>query len=137
MRLLTAACRHRPVMMKRMADDLHKAISTFARMQAPLVVAVNGVAAGAGFSMAAIGDLVVASSEAMFVTAYTANGLSPAGSSSYYLPRLIGLRRTQELMLTNRKLSAAEALQMGVVTRVCEPDKVPDEAMALARRGVA
>lgn len=88
--------------MKRMADELHRAISAFSRMRAPLIVAVNGVAAGAGFSLAVTGDIVIASESASFIMAYTAVGLSPDGSSSYFLPRLIGLRRTQELMLTNR-----------------------------------
>jgi 2-(1,2-epoxy-1,2-dihydrophenyl)acetyl-CoA isomerase len=103
---------------KTIADDLHRAISTFARMDAVLVTAVNGVAAGAGFSLAVAGDLVLAADDASFTMAYTAAGLSPDGSSSFYLPRLIGIRKTQELMLTNRKLSAAEALEWGLVTEV-------------------
>ncbi|MET0704991.1 MAG: enoyl-CoA hydratase/isomerase family protein, partial [Mycobacterium sp.] len=84
------------------AEDLHKAISTFARMDAVLITAVNGVAAGAGFSLAISGDLVLAATSASFTMAYTKAGLSPDGSASYYLPRVVGVRRTQELMLTNR-----------------------------------
>ena len=103
---------------KNVADDLHRAISTFARMEAPLIVAVNGVAAGAGFSLAIAGDLVIASDSASFTMAYTRAGLSPNGSSSFVLPRLIGLRKTQELMLTNRTLSAQEALDWGLVNSV-------------------
>jgi 2-(1,2-epoxy-1,2-dihydrophenyl)acetyl-CoA isomerase len=103
---------------KGLADDLHRAISTFARMDAVLITAVNGVAAGAGFSLAMIGDLVLASESASFTMAYTKAGLSPDGSASYYLPRLIGVRRTKELMLTNRRLSADEALQWGLITEV-------------------
>lgn len=117
---------------KSLADDLHRAVSTFARMPAPLVVAVNGVAAGAGFSLALLGDLVVASDAAVFTMAYTSIGLSPDGSSSYFLPRLVGLRRAQELMLTNRKLTAAEALDWGLVTRVVPDATLRDEALALA-----
>ncbi len=93
-------------------------ISTFARMDAVLITAVNGAAAGAGFSLAVTGDLVLAAESASFTMAYTKAGLSPDGSSSYYLPRLIGIRRTQELMLTNRTLTAAEALDWGLVTEV-------------------
>ena len=85
---------------KKLADDLHMAISTFARMKKPIVIAVNGMAAGAGFSLAISGDIVVAADTAAFTMAYTKAGLSPDGSSSYYLPRLIGLRRAQDLMLT-------------------------------------
>ena len=103
---------------KGIADDLHRAISTFSRMDAVLITAVNGVAAGAGFSLAIAGDLVLAADSASFTMAYTRAGLSPDGSSSYYLPRLVGVRRTQELMLTNRTLSAAEAADWGLVTAV-------------------
>lgn len=117
---------------KRLADQLHLAISAFSRMRAPLVVAVNGVAAGAGFSLAVSGDLVLAAESASFVMAYTAAGLSPDGSSSYFLPRLIGLRKTQELMLTNRKLSAELALEWGLVTRVVPDAQLMDAALELA-----
>jgi 2-(1,2-epoxy-1,2-dihydrophenyl)acetyl-CoA isomerase len=110
---------------KGVADDLHRAISTFARMDAVLITAVNGVAAGAGFSIAITGDLVLAAESASFTMAYTRAGLSPDGSSSYYLPRLVGLRRTQELMLTNRTLSAQDASQWGLITEV-----VPDAELA-------
>ncbi|MGW5513614.1 enoyl-CoA hydratase/isomerase family protein [Nocardia africana] len=112
---------------KGLADDLHEALSSFARMDALLVVAVNGVAAGAGFSLAMAGDLVLAGESAAFTMAYTRAGLSPDGGASYYLPRLIGLRRTQELMFTNRTLTAAEALDWNLVHRV-----VPDADLASA-----
>ncbi len=110
---------------KGVADDLHRAISTFARMDAVLITSINGVAAGAGFSIAVTGDLVLAAESASFTMAYTKAGLSPGGSSSYYLPRLIGIRKTQELMLTNRTLSAADASQWGLVTEV-----VPEAELA-------
>jgi 2-(1,2-epoxy-1,2-dihydrophenyl)acetyl-CoA isomerase len=118
--------------MKRLADDLHRAISAFSRMRAPLIVAVNGTAAGAGFSLAVTGDIVIASETSTFTMAYTAVGLSPDGSSSYFLPKLIGLRRTQELMFTNRKLSASEALDWGVATSVAPPDKLMEAALQAA-----
>ena len=111
---------------------LHAAISRFARMDAPVITAVNGMAAGAGMSMAVFGDLVYAARSAAFTMAYTAAGLSPDGSSSYFLPRLIGLRRTQELMLTNRRLSADEALAWGLVNKVVDDDKLLEEAHATA-----
>lgn len=117
---------------KALADNLHMATATFARMDAPVIVAVNGMAAGAGFSLAIAGDLVVASEKAAFVMAYTKAGLSPDGSSSYYLPRLIGLRKTQELMLTNRQLSAQEALDWGLINEVVEADALMDRAMDIA-----
>jgi len=117
---------------KSLADDLHGAISTFSRMQAALIVAVNGVAAGAGFSLALIGDIVLAAESASFTMAYTRAGLCPDGSSSYFLPRLVGLRRAQELMLTNRTLDATEAASMGLVTRVVADDKLMAETDQVA-----
>jgi 2-(1,2-epoxy-1,2-dihydrophenyl)acetyl-CoA isomerase len=119
---------------KTIADDLHRAISTFARMDAVLITAVNGVAAGAGFSLAVTGDLVLAAESATFTMAYTAAGLSPDGSSSYYLPRLIGVRRTQELMLTNRRLSAGEALHWGLLTEVVEDAGLAARVDAVAQQ---
>ncbi|MGE2715964.1 enoyl-CoA hydratase/isomerase family protein [Mycolicibacterium litorale] len=119
---------------KGVADDLHRAISTFARMDAVLVTAVNGAAAGAGFSLAVAGDLVLAAESASFTMAYTKVGLSPDGSASYHLPRLVGLRRAQELMLTNRTLRAAEALEWGLVTDVVPDAELGDRATALAEQ---
>lgn len=127
-----AAAPSRGRFIKGVADDLHRAISTFARMDAVLITAVNGTAAGAGFSLAITGDLVLAAESASFTMAYTRVGLSPDGSSSYHLPRLIGMRRAQELMLTNRTLTAADALQWGLVTDVVPDADLADRAGALA-----
>ena len=118
--------------LKALADDFHAAISAFCRMQAVLIVAVNGAAAGGGFSLALIGDIVLAAESASFTMAYTRAGLCPDGASSYFLPRLVGLRRAQELMLTNRRVDAAEALELGLVTRVVADDDLQDEADRLA-----
>ena len=123
-----------PALLKELTTNLHGAISRLSRMQAPLVVAVQGPAAGAGMSLAVSGDLVLAGESATFTSAYTAAGVSPDGSSTYFLPRLIGLRRTQELMLTNRRLSAAEALDWGLVTQVVSDAELADQARALAER---
>ncbi len=120
--------------LKELTVYLHAATARFARMDAPLVVAVNGVAAGAGLSLAVSGDLVLAARSAIFTSAYTAAGLSPDGSSTWYLPRLIGMRRTQEMMLTNRRLDAGEALEWGLITEVVDDDALMAEAGALAGR---
>jgi 2-(1,2-epoxy-1,2-dihydrophenyl)acetyl-CoA isomerase len=118
---------------KQIADELHKALSIFARMNIPLICAVNGTAAGAGFSTAISADLVIASESAKFTMAYSNVGLSPDGSASYYLPRLVGVRKAQELMFTNRLLSAQEAMDWGLLTRVVADDKLIDEANTLAQ----
>lgn len=127
-----ASARDRGSHIKGVADDLHRAISTFARMNAVLITAVNGTAAGAGFSIAVTGDLVLAAESASFTMAYTRVGLSPDGSASYHLPRLIGITKTKELMLTNRTLSAQEASQWGLVTEVVPDAGLADRAATLA-----
>lgn len=119
---------------KELVDELHKAVSLFARMPAPVVIAVNGTAAGAGFSFSLTGDYVIAAETAKFSMAYTAAGLSPDGSSTYYLPRLVGLRRAQELAFTNRMLSATEAADWGLVTRVVPDHALDNEAQAICRQ---
>lgn len=124
-------------LIKEITAYLHAAISRLTRMKAPLIVAVNGAAAGAGFSLALIGDLVLAGESAKFSMAYTGIGASPDGSSSFFLPRLIGLRRTQELMLTNRRLTAAEAHDWGMVTRVVPDTELAAEAEKLAQQMAA
>ena len=101
-------------------------------MDAVLITVVNGVAAGAGLSIAASGDIVLAAESATFTMAYTRVGLTPDGSASYYLPRLIGIRRTQELMLTNRTLTAQQAAQWGIVTEVVSDDQIATRADELA-----
>lgn len=108
--------------------SLHAAVAILARLPAPVVIAVNGMAAGAGFSLACGGDIVLAAESAQFTMAYTAIGLSPDAGATWHLPRLIGLRRTQELMLTNRRLTAKEACDWGIVTRVVADDQLAEEA---------
>lgn len=117
-----------------MAGDLHMGISRLARASAPVIGAVNGTAAGAGLSLVMACDLAVAAESAVFTMAYTKAGLSPDGSSTYFMPRKIGDRRARELMLTNRVLSSAEALEWGIVNEVAADDEVLARANALAQR---
>ncbi len=121
-------------LLKEMTTYLHAAISRFARMDPPVIAAVNGMAAGAGLSFASSCDVVFAGRSAVFTMAYTAGGLSPDGSSTYFVPRAIGTKRAMELMLTNRRLSADEALEWGLVTRVVDDDTLLDEAMEFGRQ---
>jgi 2-(1,2-epoxy-1,2-dihydrophenyl)acetyl-CoA isomerase len=122
------------VLVKEMTTYLHAAVSRFARMRAPLITAVNGVAAGAGFSLVTCCDLAIAAESATFTSAYTRIGLTPDGSSTHFLSRLVGTRRAMELYLTNRVLTAAEALDWGLVNRVVPADSLATEAGALARQ---
>lgn len=121
-----------PRLLNELTMYLHVAISRFARMNAPVIAAVNGPCAGAGMSLACACDLVLAGESSNFTMAYTAAGLSPDGSSSWYLPRRIGDLRARELMLTNRRLSAAEAVEWGLATRVVADDQLMAAADELA-----
>jgi 2-(1,2-epoxy-1,2-dihydrophenyl)acetyl-CoA isomerase len=111
---------------------LHTAASRFSWMRAPLIAAVNGVAAGAGLSAVAFCDLAIAADTATFTSAYTRIGFSPDGSSTWFLPRLIGRRRAMEMYLTNRTLTAQEALDWGLVNRVVPAADLMDEVAKLA-----
>lgn len=112
----------------------HAAAERLSRGPAPVVIAVQGMAAGGGMSFVLGGDIVIAGEAAAFTMAYTAAALTPDLSSSWYLPRLVGLRRAQELILTNRRLSAAEALDWGLVTEVVPDDQLADRAREVAQR---
>jgi len=118
---------------KELTTYLHGAVSRLCRSDKPVVVAVNGVAAGGGLALALAGDLVIAAESARFTMAYSRIGATPDGSSSYFLPRLVGLRRAMELYFTNRVLSAREALDWGLITRVVADAELGAEVERLAR----
>lgn len=117
-----------------LASDFHAAIEALRALDAPVIAAVGGVAAGGGMSLVCACDLSVAAASAKFTMAYTAAALSPDGGSTWFLPRLVGLRRATELMLTNRRLTAQEACDLGIVTSVVADDALEDEVGALAAR---
>jgi 2-(1,2-epoxy-1,2-dihydrophenyl)acetyl-CoA isomerase len=113
-----------------LTTHLHAAIVHFTRMNAPVIAAVNGTAAGAGLGLALMADMAIAGASAKFAPAYTGVGLTPDGSTTFLLPRAIGYKRAMELFLTNRVLTAEEALAWGLVNQV-----VPDEELlAVATR---
>jgi 2-(1,2-epoxy-1,2-dihydrophenyl)acetyl-CoA isomerase len=101
-------------------------------MDAPVIAAVGGTAAGGGMSLACSADLVIAADTAKFTMAYTRIGLIPDGSSTYFLPRRIGVGRARELMLRNRVLSAAEAKEIGLIEYVVPAADLDREARAIA-----
>lgn len=112
--------------------DIHEAIVRFTALDAPIVTAVNGVVAGGGLAFVVLADYVIAGRSASFSAAFTAAGLSPDSSSTYHLPRLIGLRRTQDFLLTNRRLTTAEALDWGLISKVVDDSELLPEATSLA-----
>jgi 2-(1,2-epoxy-1,2-dihydrophenyl)acetyl-CoA isomerase len=115
-----------------LADTVHKAITRLSRMPKPLVVLVNGPAAGAGLSLAILGDIVLAARSAHFTAGYTAIGLNPDCGLTWWLPRVIGLRKAQELILTNRRVAAAEAAAIGLITREVEDGELEEQGALIA-----
>ena len=104
------------------------------RLPKPVIAAVNGVAAGAGASLAFACDLRVAAETASFVLAFGRVGLVPDNGATWFLPRLIGPGRAAELMLSGEPLSAARAEELGLVNKIVPAESLAGEAMAMARR---
>jgi 2-(1,2-epoxy-1,2-dihydrophenyl)acetyl-CoA isomerase len=130
--LFASAGARAPVLLSELAGTLHLAVSRLARMPKPLLVLVNGPAAGAGLSLALLGDVVLAARSAHFTAAYSAVGLTPDGGLSWTLPRLVGLRKAQEMILTNLRVTAAEAERIGLVTRMVDDELLVNEGAAIA-----
>ncbi|WP_420605510.1 enoyl-CoA hydratase/isomerase family protein [Novosphingopyxis sp.] len=114
--------------------DYHLAVSHFAAMNAPLIIAVNGAAAGAGLALAALGDYVYAGEGAKFAFAYDAVGLCGDGGVSWTLTRLIGMRNFRNLVFEGKSLSATQAYEIGLVSKVVPNDMLQDAALGHARR---
>ena len=120
-----------------LTTNIHAAISAFTRMKAPVIAAVNGTAAGGGVGLVCMTDLAIAGRGSRFSLAYTGVGLAPDCSTSFLLPRIVGRRRALELFLTNRTLSADEALAWGLVNQVVDDAEVLPQALALAAKFAA
>lgn len=123
-----------PSQVRRGADVLHQAIVDFRRIPFPVIAAVNGVAAGAGFSLALMCDLRIASAEAAFVCAYGRIGASPDGGMTYFLPRVVGPGPAIEILLNDPLIPAEGALQAGLVSEVVPADELLDRAHEKARK---
>jgi 2-(1,2-epoxy-1,2-dihydrophenyl)acetyl-CoA isomerase len=118
--------------LKLLTQLFHGAISKFSRMAPPVIAAINGTAAGGGLSLALCTDLAVAAESAKFTMAYTNAGLPLDGSSSFYLARIVGMRRAKEMSLLNTVLTSQQALDWGLVNKVVPDDELMDAAMAMA-----
>jgi 2-(1,2-epoxy-1,2-dihydrophenyl)acetyl-CoA isomerase len=123
-----------PAFLKEITSYLHAAVARFAHMHKPLLTAINGPAAGAGLSLALLGDIVMASRSAHFTVAYTALGLSPDGGATWLLPRLVGFRKAQELTLLNTRVNADDAVSAGLITRVVDDPAFKSEVQSMAER---
>jgi len=119
---------------KQILEYLHSAISEIKRAPKPFIAAVDGVAAAGGFGIAMACDLVLASERASFEWAYPKTGLTGAESSTFFLPRLVGLRTALELVFLNPRLTAREAKEMRLVSAVYPTESFDSEVMALAEK---
>ena len=117
----------------KLLGDFHAAIYKMNRMPKPFVAGVRGAAGGAGLSLMSSFDLVVSGESAKYTMAYTRAGMTPDGTSTYFVARHIGVRRMLDLTLTNRVLSATEAEAWGLVNRIVPDDDVDTATAELAQ----
>lgn len=115
-------------------EAAHGSIATLARMRQPVIASVEGAAAGIGFSLMLAADLVIAAEDARFTLAYSKIGTSPDGSSTFTLPRLVGLPKAMEIALFSDVLDAAEAHRLGLINRVVPAADLAAETRAWAQR---
>jgi len=119
---------------RHLREHYHPLLTILRTMEKPVIAAVNGVAAGAGCSLALMCDLRIAAESASFVEAFINVGLVPDSGSTFMLPRLVGFSRAMELAMTGRKVTAVEALQIGLVNQVVPDAQLPEATMKLAKR---
>jgi 2-(1,2-epoxy-1,2-dihydrophenyl)acetyl-CoA isomerase len=118
---------------KHAGKDFHAGISRIARMNAPVIVAVQGTAAGGGVSLVAAADFAIAARAAKFHAAYPGIGLTVDGGGSYYLPRRVGSRRATSFYLRNQTWTAEQALEYGLLTDVVDDDQLETTCETLAQ----
>lgn len=118
--------------MQAVLEGLHGVVGRLLDAPFPTIAAINGVVAGAGMGIAMATDLAVSTESSLFTMAYTGIGVSPDGSSTFFLPRLVGTRVAMEMILTNRRIDSSEALRLGLVNRVVPDKDLAEEAFALA-----
>jgi 2-(1,2-epoxy-1,2-dihydrophenyl)acetyl-CoA isomerase len=123
-----------PAQVRRGAEALHTAIVDLRRVPYPVIAALNGAAAGAGFSLALACDMRIASEKAFVACAYGRIGASPDGGMTYFLPRVVGPSRALEILLEDPNLDAEQALAEGLVSAVVAPDELMEAARAKAEK---
>jgi len=122
------------IALRRLASTLHDAIIQFYQGDTPLVTGVNGIAAGAGFSLAILGDIVLVSDAARFEYAYHRVGLTGDGGSTFFLPRMVGLRQAKEIVLRDEPIDPNRAVELGLATEVVPADELQSRVAAEAER---
>ena len=117
-----------------LTHDLHDAIIAIRRMPKPVLASVHGSAAGAGFSLAMACDMIIAAENSLFTLAYSVLGVSPDGSSTHSLPRLVGYHRAMELVLLSDRFGADKAKELGLINFTAPADELNTETSKLAQR---
>lgn len=117
-----------------LTDRVHRIPLTMLAMDKPVLVAVNGVATGAGMDMALMGDIRIAAASARFAESYVKIGIVPGDGGAWFLPRIVGMSRALELLWTGRFVDAQEALRLGIVSDVVPDENLMDHTLALAQR---
>ncbi|MFV3075932.1 enoyl-CoA hydratase/isomerase family protein [Niveispirillum fermenti] len=133
-RLLSAPAGERRDYFCRLMDFTHQAVTALRRMEKPVIAGIHGTAAGPGIGITLACDLVVASDKAVFQMAYGPLGTTPDAGATHSLPRLVGARRAAELSLLDRRLTALEALELGLVNRICPAPMLAEETRCVARK---
>jgi len=119
-------------LMRQLAGRLHEAIIQFHQNGTPVVGGVDGVAGGAGFSLALVPDILLVSDETRLDYAYPRVGLTGDGGSTFFLPRLVGLRTAKEIALLDEPISGEEAVEMGLANEVVPAGEFDDRLEELA-----
>lgn len=122
-----------PAAFHRLVGRAHQVVLELRRIKKPVIAAVNGIAAGGGFSIALACDFRVMARSAVMLQAYTSAGLSLDMGGTFTLPRIVGLARAMEIVAFDRPISAEQALQWGLVTKVVDDENVVDEAISMAK----
>ncbi|MBF0259703.1 MAG: enoyl-CoA hydratase/isomerase family protein [Desulfamplus sp.] len=117
---------------KKFILTIRNLLTSVQNLNKPVISAINGIALGGGTELALASDIRIASSSAVMGLTETRLAIIPGGGGTQRLPRIIGVAKAKELIFTGRRVDAAEALSIGLVNKVCEPDKLIDECMAMA-----
>ena len=123
-----------PQMITEIAGELHRAVLALRRALKPVVASVHGAVAGAGVSLVAAADFVIAAADAQFTLAYSRIGASPDGGATWFLPRLVGYHKALELMLLSEAVDAATMRDLGLVNRVVPAADLEQETQRIAAR---
>lgn len=130
--LRTLSDERRPTEVRQRMAQMHGIAKRLTTCEKPVITAINGAAVGAGFGLALLGDVVVAAEDAFFMAGFPKVGAVPDAGVIYHLPRAVGMVQAKDILLTNRRVGAAEALAIGLVSRVLPKESFHADVLTLA-----